>query len=166
MMLNRKAHASIGDIRLKRSLILFVSCIFILSALPEVIWAQHLAENNETNTNPVIKFYQNHISGIDGNRCPMYPQCSQYSAQAIRKHGVVLGWIMACDRLLRCGKDEVRLSPHIKINERELTFDPVNANDFWWFSPNPSAIDTDVATKRPYQSGVGQMPAESLNHQK
>jgi putative membrane protein insertion efficiency factor len=163
MMLNPKAHRYIFDIQLKTCLILFVSCIFILSALPEVVWAQPLAETNETDTNPVIKFYQNHISGIDGNRCPMYPQCSQYSAQAIRKHGVVLGWIMACDRLLRCGKDEVRLSPHIKINGRELTFDPVSANDFWWFSPNPSAINTDVATKKPYQSGAGLMPDINLD---
>lgn len=141
-------------------------CIFILSALPKVIWAQDPTENKETATNPVIKFYQAQISGIDGNRCSMYPHCSQYCAQAIRKHGFGLGWIMACDRLLRCGRDEVRLSPHVRVNGRKLIFDPVSANDFWWFSPKPSAIETNVPGKKPYHSNSGRMSGLNPNQQK
>ncbi len=166
MMLNPKKHVGIGHIHLKTSILLFVSVFLVLGTRPEGVWAQSPAENNPTDINPAIKFYQKHISGIDGDRCPMYPHCSGYSAQAIRKHGFVLGWIMSCDRLLRCGKDEVRLSPHIKINGRELTFDPVSANDFWWFSPKPSSINTEVPTKRQVQSGTGLMPDMNADHQR
>lgn len=146
-----------SDLSLKASVIRLFLCIFILSSLPKVIWAQEPIENNKTDTNPVIKFYQAHISGIDGNRCPMYPSCSQYSAQAIQKHGFGLGWIMACDRLLRCGRDEVRLSPHVRVNGRELIFDPVSANDFWWFSPKPSAVKNNLPEEKLYHSYPGRM---------
>ena len=147
MMLNRK-----------KPFILLALCIFILGAFAQKVCARDSGGTHETDTHPAIKFYQKHISGIDGNRCPMYPSCSGYGAQAIQKHGLLLGWIMACDRLLRCGKDEVRLSPHIKINGRELTFDPVSANDFWWFSPQTTSNDTDVPIKHPDQSGFVPMP--------
>lgn len=126
-------------------------CIVILSGIPKALWAQDPGKDHRTNTNPVIKFYQDHISGIDGNRCPMYPNCSQYCAQAVRKHGFGLGWIMACDRLLRCSRDEARLSVHVRVNERELTFDPVSANDFWWFSPKPPAISERMLDLNPDQ---------------
>ena len=125
------------------SLILLVLYIFMLSSPPKVLWAQDPTENNQLDTNPVIKFYQTHISGIDGNRCPMYPSCSQYCNQAIQKHGFYIGWIMTCDRMLRCGRDEVHLAPHVRVNGFELIFDPVSANDLWWFSPKASAIENN-----------------------
>jgi len=83
--------------------------------------------------NLFIKFYQDHISAINGNRCPMYPSCSSYASRAIEKHGLVLGWVMACDRLVRCGRDEVYQSRTIISKGRKLIYDPVKANDFWWF---------------------------------
>jgi hypothetical protein len=51
----------------------------------------------------------------------------------MKKHGAVMGWIMACDRLVRCGRDEVNISPIIRINNQTYVSDPVSANDFWWF---------------------------------
>ena len=89
----------------------------------------------EKQADPVsypIKFYRNYISGADGNRCPMYPSCSQYCMEALKKHGTFLGWIMCSDRLMRCGRDETKLSPPVLINGEKLSFDPVNNNDFWW----------------------------------
>jgi putative component of membrane protein insertase Oxa1/YidC/SpoIIIJ protein YidD len=83
--------------------------------------------------NGLIKFYQEHISVVDGNRCPMVPSCSSYASKAIEKHGPVIGWMMALDRLVRCGRDETRVSKKGVVNHREYTFDPVEANDFWWF---------------------------------
>ncbi len=83
--------------------------------------------------NVFIKFYQEHISVVDGNRCPMYPSCSAYASQAIEKHGPVLGWVMACDRLVRCGRDEIYESKTIIVSGRKSVYDPVVANDFWWF---------------------------------
>ena len=83
--------------------------------------------------NFILDFYQNHISVVDGNRCSMYPSCSNYASEAFKKHGPVLGWIMSCDRLVRCGRDEANVSSVIFINNHQLIQDPVAANDFWWF---------------------------------
>ncbi len=166
MMLNDNAPYITCNIQLRIFIIRLFFCIFIFSSLPNVLWAQDPTKNNDTTTNPVIKFYQTHISGIDGNRCAMYPHCSQYCAQVIRKHGIGLGVIMACDRLLRCGGDEFQLSAHVRINGRELTFDPVSANDFWWFSPKPSAIETSQPGKKLYHSGSGGMSNLNPDQQK
>ncbi len=44
---------------------------------------------------------------------------------------MVLGWIMTSDRLMRCGRDETRLSPGVFSNGKLKTADPVSRNDFW-----------------------------------
>jgi hypothetical protein len=50
---------------------------------------------------------------------------------------------MTCDRLLRCGHDEVRLAPAIRSGQRRRTHDPVAGNDFWWWSPpSPETAST------------------------
>ncbi len=114
---------------------------FCFSAgLPQLLFAQDVnkqcaCQNENSRGNPVIRLYQEYISGADGNRCPMYPCCSSYAAQAVEKHGLFMGWIMACDRIVRCGRDEAHLSPHVTINGSRLIYDPLKANDFWWFSP-------------------------------
>ena len=90
--------------------------------------------------NGLVKFYQDHISQVDGDRCPMAPSCSSYARQAIAKHGIVVGWVMACDRLVRCGRCEARLSPEIMIKGQSYVYDPVSANDFWWFEKETEAL--------------------------
>jgi putative membrane protein insertion efficiency factor len=80
-----------------------------------------------------IRMYQRYISRMDGHQCPMTPSCSQYSVEAFRKHGYLLGWIMTSDRLLRCGRDETRLSPTRRKNGEPFSYDPLKNNDFWWF---------------------------------
>ncbi len=80
-----------------------------------------------------INFYQKHISPIDGDRCSSYPSCSHFANKALKKHGLFLGWAMASDRLLRCGRDTATLSPKVKIDSEVLVFDPVTANDFWLY---------------------------------
>lgn len=92
------------------------------------------ATNAFCDQNPVIDFYQKHISAVDGNRCPMYPSCSSYAAKAMEKHGVAIGWVMAIDRVVRCGRDEATVSASYKIDGHILVYDPVEANDFWWFN--------------------------------
>jgi uncharacterized protein len=79
-----------------------------------------------------IKLYQEYISSADGDRCVMYPTCSQYCSQAIKKHGPLLGWIMCSDRLIRGGRDETRLSDPVWVNGKKRAYDPVSNNDFWW----------------------------------
>jgi uncharacterized protein len=75
-----------------------------------------------------LDLYQRFISGADGQRCPMYPSCSHYARHAFEKHGFIKGWILTSDRLLRCGRDETRLSRQ----HHGGAYDPLEANTFWW----------------------------------
>ncbi|ABW66853.1 membrane protein insertion efficiency factor YidD [Desulfosudis oleivorans] len=79
-----------------------------------------------------VRLFQRYISPIDGDRCPMHPSCSAYSLSALEKHGLLMGWIMTCDRLLRCGRDELTLAPRVVVNGRVRCYDSVERNDFWW----------------------------------
>lgn len=90
------------------------------------------AEDNLANE-PLypFKFYQDYISSVDGNRCQMYPTCSQYCIEAFKKHGTLLGWIMCSDRLMRCGRDEKTLSDQVWVDGERRNYDPVSNNDFW-----------------------------------
>lgn len=78
-----------------------------------------------------VGLFRRYISPIDGDRCPMYPSCSQYSLEAFNKHGLLMGWIMTCDRLLRCGRDELKTAPRIMVDGSLRCYDSVEDNDFW-----------------------------------
>lgn len=80
----------------------------------------------------LVQAYRTYISPIDGRNCPMYPTCSQYSLLCFEKHGSFTGWMMTCDRLFRCGRDELGLSPWITVNGEIRCYDPLENNDFWW----------------------------------
>lgn len=82
----------------------------------------------------LLRFYQTAISPLDGNRCPMYPTCSQYSVQAIHRHGPFIGVVMTADRLIH-EADEQRFAPLVKVGDRYRFLDPVTDNDFWWYRP-------------------------------
>ena len=81
----------------------------------------------------LLSIYKNHISPVDGDRCPSYPSCSLYAEQAVKKHGFFMGWIMTVDRLIHEGKEETAVSPYIHSHGEDLIFDPVENNDFWWY---------------------------------
>jgi putative component of membrane protein insertase Oxa1/YidC/SpoIIIJ protein YidD len=93
---------------------------------------------NQPKTNLLFQFYKKHISVVDGDRCPMAPSCSEYARTAFETHGLVLGWVMTCDRLVRCGRDEIKLAPTVVINNKAYAHDPLAANDFWWFTREPA----------------------------
>jgi len=80
----------------------------------------------------LVRLYREYISPIDGSDCPMHPSCSQYSIKSFEKHGLLMGWLMTWDRLYRCGRDEVELSPWIRTNGESKCYDPVGSNDFWF----------------------------------
>ena len=83
----------------------------------------------------ILAFYEgplDHLSAVRRGVCPKHPSCSAYARQAVARHGEGLGWIMACDRLMRCGRDEARLAPKIRVNGQWRYHDPVERNDFWW----------------------------------
>jgi putative component of membrane protein insertase Oxa1/YidC/SpoIIIJ protein YidD len=79
-----------------------------------------------------LKFFQMTVSKADGHRCPMYPSCSHYSSQAFERHNPVMAWILTADRLLRCGRDETRLSKPVIIQGRIRIKDTLADNTFWW----------------------------------
>jgi len=80
----------------------------------------------------LVKFFKKYLSPIDGSDCPMYPSCSQYSMASFEKHGFFTGWMMTWDRLYRCGRDELELSPAIIVHGKQKCYDPVENNDYWW----------------------------------
>lgn len=80
----------------------------------------------------LLTFYRDVISPVDGDRCPMIPSCSAYAAEGVSRHGWFMGWIMACDRLIRCGGDEFDHSEIILQGEEHYCVDPLTDNDFWW----------------------------------
>jgi putative component of membrane protein insertase Oxa1/YidC/SpoIIIJ protein YidD len=77
------------------------------------------------------KFFRDHISPVDGDRCPMYPTCAAYSIQAIEKHGFIAGYLMTVDRLIH-ENNEMDYVPIVAVGSGYRYWDPVEANDFWW----------------------------------
>jgi uncharacterized protein len=88
--------------------------------------------SSEPVTTLPIHYFQKYLSRVDGDRCPMTPSCSRYALQATQRHGAFWGWIMACDRLMRCGHDELKHSPPVRTRNGIRYRDPVENNDFWW----------------------------------
>ena len=119
---------------------LFISAYPVLAAEDQVeAPAQPGATGKKGSLNPFLgflSFYQKHISPIDGDRCPSMPTCSAYSVRAIKKHGFFIGWMMTVDRLIHEGREEARISPLVFSGGKWKIYDPVEANDFWWYDDN------------------------------
>jgi putative membrane protein insertion efficiency factor len=98
-----------------------------------------LSKNEESLTAPAslliksVRFYQDHISPVIGERCPMTPSCSAYSVSAIKKHGFFIGIVMTADRLIH-ENDETASAPAVEKDDGLKFYDPVENNDFWWAS--------------------------------
>ncbi len=87
----------------------------------------------------LVSLFRDHISAVDGDRCPSLPSCAQYSIEAFSKHGFFVGWIMTVDRLIHEGSEESSVSPLIYDARGRLRIhDPVENNDFWWSRPRSS----------------------------
>lgn len=50
----------------------------------------------------LIRFYQKFISPFSPGCCRFRPTCSQYTLEAIQKHGVIKGIWLGIKRILRC----------------------------------------------------------------
>jgi len=50
----------------------------------------------------LIKIYQWTLSPLMGRQCRYYPTCSNYSLEAIKKHGPFKGTWLAIKRILSC----------------------------------------------------------------
>lgn len=131
-----------------RVLFPFITLLFFIYGLSSSLyaepfrgpWEEYGAENTfkqgYDGFNPLrslVRVHRNYISPIDGKTCPMYPSCSEYSLLCFEKHGFFVGWVMTCDRLLH-ETDEIRKAPVVYINGLERSYDPIENNDFWWYS--------------------------------
>lgn len=107
-------------------------------------WGPWQASSEHVNTasaepdalEQLVRFFQKNISSVDGARCPMYPTCSAYSRQALRKHGPFVGMMMTVDRLYRESDPIERQEVIYKWGHRRF-YDPPQRNDFWWFTAPP-----------------------------
>lgn len=73
---------------------------------PKVVTAKAPIRLSQKVGASMIKFFQNHISPIDGPRSSYYPTSSQYALEAIQKYGFLKGVAMGCDRLMRENHEE------------------------------------------------------------
>ena len=79
-----------------------------------------------------IWFYRTQISPALGERCRIYPSCSEYFVRAAKKHGV-LALPMIADRFVREPEIAVkREKPFVQRNGIILWGDAVDDHD-WWF---------------------------------
>ncbi len=128
----------IGSISMKKNLVKLILFLIFFSLIASCTYSKSMQAETDRDADPLslmVRFYRgplNHLSAVRYGECPMYPSDSAYSLQSIQKHGMLVGWIMAMDRLMRCGRDETRLSPQVFINGKWKTYDPVEKNDFWW----------------------------------
>jgi hypothetical protein len=71
------------------------------------------------------------LTRADGPRSVMYPTASGFMGQAVAKHGLLIGVVMTTDRLLHEWDEQTR-APRVTVYGVPRTYDPVEANDFWW----------------------------------
>ncbi len=109
-------------------IIIFFSVFGCAGKKNRVDFFQNSSSDNTSEISSPYLFFWSLVSAADGDRCQMSPSCSAYSAESIKKYGFIEGYLMTCDRLLRCGRDEVRLSPRIKIQDDFLCLDPPHEN--------------------------------------
>ena len=50
----------------------------------------------------IIRFYQKFISPLFPPCCRYTPTCSQYALEALKKYGLMKGFLLAIKRILRC----------------------------------------------------------------
>ncbi len=73
----------------------------------------------------MIWFHKKVISPADGPRSHFWPSSSMYTLQAIKKHGLLRGIPMGCDRLMRENEDPWVYREVVAPDGRTLKLNPV-----------------------------------------
>lgn len=76
-----------------------------------------------------LRAYQIGVSPGDGDRCGLSPSCSDYTAQAVRRDGVLLGGWLGAARILSSHRDPDL--PLCTDGGRVLRRDPPQEGAFW-----------------------------------
>jgi hypothetical protein len=136
------------SIKISLFLILALSLVFVNGPLGRA--AEDTPESNPANQEEksgfnlgaaFLSIFRDHISAVDGDRCPSIPTCSAYGVEAFQKHGFFKGWMMTVDRLMHEGKEEHAVSPLVFSDGKWKIYDPVKNNDFWWYPPKKKPQD-------------------------
>lgn len=112
---------------------LVTACLILLAGL--IMPGRPLAAEHGAlpKTDPLLfSFFKSVISTTDGKRCSHVPSCARYAKEAVEKHGLFKGYLLSCDRLLRCGGNDREQLPQVVVGGKRYAWDPVSANDFWW----------------------------------
>lgn len=97
-----------------KKIIAFGSLLILISA-PGSLFGQYIVSESivlkstiaQTDTSVhhahgLLGFYKRFISSQDGPSCIFTPSCSVYAYNVLKNKGLVMGWLSASDRLLRC----------------------------------------------------------------
>ena len=77
----------------------------------------------------IIRFHQDILSPVDGPRSHYRPTSSRYMQLAIHRYGLIKGYLMGCDRLLR-EDDEEWVYRKVEIDGRIFKYDPAKTNKY------------------------------------
>ena len=87
--------------------------------------ARHPSPDADSSLIALYRGPLNHLNAVRYGSCPMHPTCSEYARQAVAAYGPVKGWILAMDRLMRCGRDETAHAPIVQIGGEPKFYDPL-----------------------------------------
>ena len=94
-------------------------------------------DTDRLNASPFVSivWFINAYSALSSDEpsCTFQPTCSEYTRQAIAKHGLFLGLIMGVERVLRYHHDHVG-HELIETKDGYKISDPLKYNDFWFRS--------------------------------
>lgn len=136
---------------------LFMLWIVIVFFLINIFSCSYLSNNDTqyaSSINPmstIIDFYRgplNHCSAVRQGVCPMFPSCSEYSKEAFEKYGFFRGAMIASDRIMRCGRDELKTAPLIFVEGKPKFYDPLEWNTSWWDKNTDGAGSTGASMER------------------
>ncbi len=125
---------------MRRGVIILTLCLCCLSSqLLAADWGPWEAPATkpaptDSSSDPLqlaVELFRKYISPVDGPRCQMYPTCSGYALQALRKHGPLLGVFQTVDRLYREGDARHEHDHPVAKWGYIRFFDPLENNDFW-----------------------------------
>jgi uncharacterized protein len=89
--------------------------LVLLAAAPEVLademrgpWEARPPASAAPETRPevlaargALRAFQRFVSPVDGPRCNLYPTCSEFARQAVRRYGLLAGIVLTAGRLMR-----------------------------------------------------------------
>lgn len=108
--------------------------MFCLILLAGLILQGHLLAAEQgvlPESDPLLfSFFKSVISTTDSKRCSHVPSCARYAKDAVEKHGLLNGYVLSCDRLMRCGGNDREQLPQVVVGGKRYAWDPVSANDF------------------------------------